>query len=640
MIDLYIYKIEIKNFRGIEHLVWKPNKERNVIIGENGSGKSTLGSALDYLLNPYINWYNRTMSEMEYYNRNMDNEIFIEVWFKDLKEFIIDDGDLYFEHINEKDEISGDGKDIVLITRFIADKKGDVTHSIISNGSEHVLRQKQKGLIDYKYISSERDPLKELSFKKNSTLYKLFENEKVNLTLTEIIKEFNVESSTKLMENDSFNSQISRLHDNFSNFNLIKSDKDSIKVEATELNEMKAIQSFSLVSKGNESEVHIPIKYQSRGIKNLMLLLSLQDINNKVQILFLEEPEQNLEPFMQKRIIKNFQESENGQMFITTHSADVCKMYDFKDIFLMKKGKIINMPDLEKIDNNNKFSKHIERYQKRELISGLFAKGILLVEGPSEMGGLPIFADQTEYGLNYSGIEIFKAEGKDNIFKYAKFYTECEMPVICLVDNDSDINELFKKFKRNRVECLILKQPCDYEALILTLDSFKENWKEIFEYKYPLKGQKDTYLKILRDKELELFSDHYNSKYDKFNDRNLSEINSLTEVEELLTEEQLSIFQKEFLHRNMADVINAKYISNILVDIAKEEELEDIIPRSLIYVFKIINIYMANRLVCENSEHCILNSKNKENICSECVEQDEDFRFVFKIKENENESNG
>lgn len=382
---MYIYKIEIKNFRGIKHLVWKPNKETNIIIGENGSGKSTLGSALDYLLNPYINWYNRTLTEMEYYNRNMENEILIEVWFKDLKEFIIDDGDLYFEHINKKDEVSNDGKDIVLITRFTADKNGEVTHSIISNGSEHIFRQKYKGLIDYKYIASERDPLKELSFKKNSTLYQLFEHEKINLTLTEIIEKFNTESSNKLMENDSFNSQILRLHENFSKFNLIKSHENSIKVEATELNEMKAIQSFSLVSQGNNSDVHIPIKYQSRGIKNLMLLLSLQDINNKVRILFLEEPEQNLEPFMQKRIIKKFQESENGQIFITTHSADVCKMYSFRDIFLMKEGKIINMPNLEKIDNSNKFNKHIERYKKRELVSGLFSKGILLVEGPSEM---------------------------------------------------------------------------------------------------------------------------------------------------------------------------------------------------------------------------------------------------------------
>lgn len=48
---------------------------------------------------------------------------------------------------------------------------------------------------------------------------------------------------------------------------------------------------------------------------------------------------------------------------------------------------------------------------------------------------------------------------------------------------------------------------------------------------------------------------------------------------------------------------------------------------------------MGNRLVCENSENCILNSRYEENICSECVEEDENFRFVFQIKENENESN-
>jgi predicted ATP-dependent endonuclease of OLD family len=53
---MYIYKIKIRNFRGIKLLAWKPSKDVSVIIGENGCGKSTIGIALDYLLNPYLNW--------------------------------------------------------------------------------------------------------------------------------------------------------------------------------------------------------------------------------------------------------------------------------------------------------------------------------------------------------------------------------------------------------------------------------------------------------------------------------------------------------------------------------------------------------------------------------------------------------
>ena len=88
---MYIYKIIIENFRNIKKLEWKPNKNVNVIIGPNGCGKSTLATALDYLLNPYTQWYNRILSDIEYYDRNTSNSILIE-WFKDLNDFIEDDG--------------------------------------------------------------------------------------------------------------------------------------------------------------------------------------------------------------------------------------------------------------------------------------------------------------------------------------------------------------------------------------------------------------------------------------------------------------------------------------------------------------------------------------------------------------------
>jgi predicted ATPase len=133
------------------------------------------------------------------------------------------------------------------------------------------------------------------------------------------------------------------------------------------------LQAFSLVFKNKNNSKHIPIKYQSRGTKNLMLLIALGEMLKETGILYLEEPEQNLEPFMQRKIIQNITETIKGQIFLTTHSIEVAKMHEFEEIFLMRDGKISCLPSLESIDNV--FKKRIERFAKRELISGLFSKG-------------------------------------------------------------------------------------------------------------------------------------------------------------------------------------------------------------------------------------------------------------------------
>lgn len=51
---VYVYIIDIKNFRNIKSLSWRPNKGINVLVGGNGIGKSNIAIVLNYLLIPYI----------------------------------------------------------------------------------------------------------------------------------------------------------------------------------------------------------------------------------------------------------------------------------------------------------------------------------------------------------------------------------------------------------------------------------------------------------------------------------------------------------------------------------------------------------------------------------------------------------
>jgi predicted ATP-dependent endonuclease of OLD family len=629
---VYIYKIIIENFRNIKKLEWKPNKNVNVIIGPNGCGKSTLATALDYLLNPYTQWYNRILSDIEYYDRNTSNSILIEVWFKDLDDFIEDDGELYFEHVDENDNISENGKELVLITRFKAGPDKKPIHSIFSNGKEHPFKQVHKGIINFKYIESERDPLKELSFVRNSVLSRFIYHDNLNVLIQSIIEEFNNATTASLMQDPNFKSALENLGNNFANFNLISDDEVAISLEATELSESKTLQAFSLVFKNKNTENYIPIKYQSKGIKNLMLLIALGEMLKETGILFLEEPEQNLEPFMQRKIIQNITDTIKGQIFLTTHSIEVAKMHEFEDIFLMRDGEFSPLPSLECVDN--KFKKKIEQFAKRDLISGLFSKGVLLVEGEADLSGLSIFSKKYKKGLEYNGVDLIMGGGKDEIYKYAKFFSECNIPCICLIDNDDDIERLLNDFVKNKVQCLILILPKDYETAIISMQVFQDCWKELFEGIYEFKKYKDNYLKPFRpgNSKSDTLKDKYNNNLEE-----IEQSKSLKQLIDLLNDNEIKEFQREFLHINLAGIPNAKYVASYLVSEAEEKEIEDFLAVEFKNMFNLIGVYVDSNFVCEESERCIIHKAVNplfayDDICEKCASIRKGYTNVLNVR--------
>lgn len=628
---MYIYKIVIENFRTIKKLEWKPNKNVNVLIGPNGCGKSTLATALDYLLNPYIQWYNRTLSEIEYYNRDTANSILIEVWFKDLEEFIEDDGDLYFQHIDENDNFSESGQEVVLVTKFKAGSDKKAMHSIFSNGKEHPLRQLHKGLINFKYIEADRDPIKELSFVRNSVLSRFMHHDNLNGLIQNVIEEFNTTTTTSLMKDPVFKEVLDNLGNNFADFNLISDEEVAISLEATELNERKTLQAFSLVFKNKNTTNYIPIKYQSRGTKNLMLLIALGEMLKEAGILFLEEPEQNLEPFMQRKIIQNITDTIKGQIFLTTHSIEVARMHEFEDVFLMRDGKISNLPSAQSIDNV--FEKRIERFAKRELISGLFSKGVLLVEGDSELLGLPIFSNEYSKGLEYNGVDLIRGEGKDGVYKYAKFFNECNIPCICLIDNDEDIERLLNKFAENNIQCLIITLPKDYETSIISMEIFQDCWQELFEEIYKFKDYKDNYLKpfLSKSSKSDVLKDKYN------NADTIKKSKSLEQLTGALDDNEIKEFQREFLHINLAGIPNSKYVASYLIGEARDKETTDFLPIAFKNMFNLIGVYVDSNHVCIESERCIVHKAINpsfvcDDICEKCASIRNGYTNVLKVQ--------
>jgi putative ATP-dependent endonuclease of the OLD family len=71
----FIYHLAIERFRGIQTLSWRPAKGINIILGGGDVGKTTILDAVGLLLSPTNS---TTLSDTDYYNRNIDNGFVIE----------------------------------------------------------------------------------------------------------------------------------------------------------------------------------------------------------------------------------------------------------------------------------------------------------------------------------------------------------------------------------------------------------------------------------------------------------------------------------------------------------------------------------------------------------------------------------
>jgi hypothetical protein len=85
-----------------------------------------------------------------------------------------------------------------------------------------------------------------------------------------------------------------------------------------------------------------------------------------------------------------------------------------------------------------------------------FARKVLLVEGPTEYGAIPVFAKAQKYSFDKNGVSIVDVGGKSNLDIFARLCEGYHIPYLILADGDAkkmlekiDIPNKSKKFRFN-----------------------------------------------------------------------------------------------------------------------------------------------------------------------------------------------
>jgi len=266
-------------------------------------------------------------------------------------------------------------------------------------------------------------------------------NKKINL----IFK--NQQRSIKLEFLDNLNKKVKRLDEEaFANYKQIRIDYHSLHNYPSKLNKFKKHLKFhfpKIVIDENamdlkyeneglyEGERRVTMDYLGSGFGRIFTIL-LYIFHPDYQVVMINEPEMHLHPAIIKKLLWAMKNSQEGQIFFTTHSPLFITPSTLHNVFrVSKEGK-----------NTKIYSLGKEKYSHDRLVQELnadnlemfFADKVILVEGSSDLLLLKGLINQFYKGNKE--VKIIQTYGKSNICVYADLLKIFKIPFLIVLDQD------------------------------------------------------------------------------------------------------------------------------------------------------------------------------------------------------------
>jgi putative ATP-dependent endonuclease of OLD family len=407
---MYVSELKLWNFRkygsnnpfdlDYPNLVVPFNKGLNVLIGENDSGKTAIIDAIKLVLKTHA--YEWIKVEESDFFRGSD-KLRIEIEFKDIKS---NEAKNFIEWLGWE----GIGKDATPILRLIYQveiKQDKIQVTDVKAGMDDIgypLNAEAREYLKTTYLKALRDANNDLTAKKNSRLSQILKEHELfkkkykddEHEFEKDFKEINVKIE-KWFKTDG-NEKLKKVIDDF-----LVSFTDKNKTSNISLGESDIKSILEKVSLGILNEENLGLGTMNRLYMAAELLHLKKENWDGLKLCMIEELEAHLHPQAQMKIIEALQKETDVQLILTTHSPNLASKVKLHNLILCNSNKAFPLgeePNKEneklKVDKYTKLSKDdytfLERFLDVTKANLFFSKGIILVEGWSEVILLPILA--------------------------------------------------------------------------------------------------------------------------------------------------------------------------------------------------------------------------------------------------------
>jgi putative ATP-dependent endonuclease of OLD family len=180
-------------------------------------------------------------------------------------------------------------------------------------------------------------------------------------------------------------------------------------------------------------------------------------VRNKASlILGLDEPEIHLHPYMQRSLIKYINsltqnqdwdflfllkkyfdiDAIEGQILMVSHSPAAI-LNDYKKVVRFYKSKTVEVACGVDVNLSHKIEKHLLLHFPY-IKEAFFSKCVVLVEGETEAGAIPLWGNKIIGDLDDHGIVVINVGGKGSIHSTAELLDHFRIPNVSIKDKDDD----------------------------------------------------------------------------------------------------------------------------------------------------------------------------------------------------------
>lgn len=476
---MYISRVEIDNFRNFEHLELDLY-ENAVIVGENKIGKSNLIYALRLVLDPRLSESDRQLRLDDFWDgaKPLSKDTFIRISV-DITDFDSDESLLAIlaEHLIQPEPM------VSRLTYLFRPKpelkehpKNENEYEFLVYGGdrpENVIGYEIRKWIPLSLLPALRNAEEDLASWSHSPLAPLLKA--VASNINQEIKQQAADDVTTATRKVAEIDQIRQLADR------IQSDlKAKVGDQHTILTSLgfsptdpdRLFRSLKLFIDNGERS----IGDASLGSANLLYLTLLTlELERQVQagershtFLAIEEPEAHLHPHIQRLVFRNFLSPRNEEqsqskkkpqtIILTTHSPHIVSVTPLRSITVLRKsedGKSTVGMSTAKVDLDEKDVKDLERYLDTKRGEIVFAKGILLVEGPAEEFIVPRLAKLIGVDFDELGISVCSVDST-NFAPYVKLLHKNGLNLPFAIITDLDPSKTPSGLSRTRTLIKIL----------------------------------------------------------------------------------------------------------------------------------------------------------------------------------------